>query len=72
MVLATLQGLPMNFIWRSLPFVFDNFTLAGAIEFDASLVAGRGACAAGRLDFRSNAPHASRPTVNSFRKDASD
>jgi hypothetical protein len=36
MVLATLQGLPMNFIWRSLPFVFDNFTLAGAIEFDAS------------------------------------
>lgn len=36
MVLATLQGLRMNFIWRSLPFVFDNFTLAGAIEFDAS------------------------------------
>jgi hypothetical protein len=33
MVLATPQGLPMNFIWRSLPFVFDNFTLAGAIEF---------------------------------------
>jgi hypothetical protein len=30
MVLATLQGLPMNFIWRSLPFVFENFTLAGA------------------------------------------
>jgi hypothetical protein len=26
----------MNFIWRSLPFVFDNFTFAGAIEFDAS------------------------------------
>src|SRR4029077_1080720 len=26
MVLATLQGLPMNFIWRSLPFVFDNFS----------------------------------------------
>jgi hypothetical protein len=36
MVLATLQGLRMNFIWRSLPFVFDNFTLASAIEFDAS------------------------------------
>jgi hypothetical protein len=32
MVLATLQGLPMNFIWRSLPFVFDNFTLRDRVR----------------------------------------